>query len=91
MKPLRIYKVFTHSPRDLCFVLCSLDLDVLRAQRITGFFYLNYPEINEVGKSDPMECIAMEFRFTDTYLCFDSNHSQSMETSRFMLGLLDFW
>ena len=25
---------------DLCFVLCSRDLDVLRAQRIIGFFIL---------------------------------------------------
>ena len=32
---------------DLRFVLCSPDLDVIRAQRI---FYLNYPEINEVEK-----------------------------------------
>ena len=38
---------------DLRFVLCSLDLDVLRAQRIM-FFYLNYPQINKVGKSDHM-------------------------------------
>ena len=25
---------------DLCFVLCSLDLDVLRVQRIIGFFII---------------------------------------------------
>ena len=25
---------------DLCFVLCSLDLDILRAQRIIGLFIL---------------------------------------------------
>ena len=35
---------------SLRFVLCSLYLDVQRAQRIMGFF--NYPQINEVGKSD---------------------------------------
>ena len=40
------------SLRDLRFVFCSLYLDVLRAQRIIGFFYLNYPQINEVGISD---------------------------------------
>ena len=40
------------SLRDLRFVLCSRDLDVLRAQRIIGFFYLNYPQIDGVGKSD---------------------------------------
>ena len=34
------------SLRDLRFVLCSRDLDVLRAQRIIGF-YLNYPQIIE--------------------------------------------
>ena len=39
---------------DLCFLLCSLDLDVLCAQRIIGFFYLNYPQINEVGEYDHM-------------------------------------
>ena len=37
---------------DLRFVLCSRDLHVLRAQRIIGFFNLNYPQINEVGKYD---------------------------------------
>ena len=35
---------------DLCFLLCSRDLDVLRTQRIIGFLYLHYPQINEVGK-----------------------------------------
>ena len=39
---------------DLRFVLCSRDLDVLRAQRIMSFFY---PQINEVGKSDHMGVI----------------------------------
>ena len=39
------------SPRDLIFVLCSRDLDVLRAQRSMRFYY---PQINEVGKSDHM-------------------------------------
>ena len=37
------------SQSDLRFVLCSLNLDVLRAQRIIGFYN---PQINEVGKSD---------------------------------------
>ena len=37
---------------DLCFVLCPLDLDVLRAQRIIGSF--NYPQIHQVGKSNHM-------------------------------------
>ena len=36
------------SLRDLRFVVCSRDLDILRAQRIIGF--LNYPQVNEVGK-----------------------------------------
>ena len=38
------------SLRNLRFLLCSLELDVLRAQRIMGIFYLDYPQINEVGK-----------------------------------------
>ena len=42
------------SLRDWCFMLCSLDLDVLRLQRTMGFFYLNYPQINGVVKSDHM-------------------------------------
>ena len=33
-------------------MLTMCDLRVLRAQRIMGFFYFNYPQINEVGKSD---------------------------------------
>ena len=37
------------SLHDLCFLLCLLDLDVLR---IIGFFNLNYSQINEVKKFD---------------------------------------
>ena len=40
------------SQRDLRFVLCSRDLDILRTQRTMVFFNLNYPQINGVGKSD---------------------------------------
>ena len=39
---------------DLGFVLCSRNLDVLRAQRIIGFF-LNYPQIN--GASLKASCL----------------------------------
>ena len=39
------------SLRDLRFVLCSLDLDLLRAQRIIGFILSNYPQLKEVGKA----------------------------------------
>ena len=42
------------SLRDLRFVLRSRDLDVLRAQWIIGFFNLNYPQINAIGKSGHM-------------------------------------
>ena len=42
------------SLRDLHFVLSSLDLNVLQVQWIMGFFFLNYPQINEVRKSDHM-------------------------------------
>ena len=45
------------SLRDLRFALCSRDLDVLRAQRIMGFFYLNYPQIEEAEKSNHMDVI----------------------------------
>ena len=47
------------SLRDLRFVICSRDLDVLRAQRITGFFYLNYPQISVVGKSHQLVVIML--------------------------------
>ena len=44
------------SLRDLHFAPCSRRLNVLgSAQRIVGFFYLNYPQINEVGKCDDYE------------------------------------
>ena len=36
---------------DPIFAFCSRDLDVLSAQRIIGFFNLNYPQINGVVKS----------------------------------------
>ena len=43
------------SLRDLRFVLCSRDLDVLCAQRIIDF-YVNYPQNNEVRIYDRTEC-----------------------------------
>ena len=36
------------SLRDLCFVLCSIEADILRAQRIIGFFIL-ITRINQRG------------------------------------------
>ena len=46
------------SLHDLCFVLCSLDLDELRAQRIMDF-WLNYPQINGVGRSEHLEALGL--------------------------------
>ena len=40
---------------DLLFVLCSLDLDALRAHMTLSFFNLSYPQTNEVEKSDYMD------------------------------------
>ena len=40
---------------DLHFLLCSHEPNILRAQRIVGFSYCNYPQINRVGKSDHMD------------------------------------
>ena len=40
------------SLRDLHFMLCSLDLNVLHVQSIMGFLNLSYPQINKVGKSN---------------------------------------
>ena len=37
------------------FLLCSRDVGVLRAQRIIDFFYLNYPQSNEIRKSNHVE------------------------------------
>ena len=45
------------SLRDLRFVLCSRDLDVLRAQRIVGFYL--YPQINGVGNLDHVDNLAV--------------------------------
>ena len=36
------------SLRDLCFVLCSRDLDILRVQKIISAFLSYYPQIIEV-------------------------------------------
>ena len=46
------------SLRDLRFLLYSLHVDVVRAQRIMDFFNLKQ-QINEVGKSDHMEAIVL--------------------------------
>ena len=40
------------SPCDLRFVFCSLGLDVQKRAKDHGLFYLNYPQINEIGKCD---------------------------------------
>ena len=40
---------------DLCFVLCSRDLDVLSAQRMMGFFIFAYPQINGARKPGHVE------------------------------------
>ena len=45
------------SLRDLRFVFFSLDLDVLRAQRIIGSLSY-YPQINEVRKPDHMAMVS---------------------------------
>ena len=42
--------------RDLRFVLCWLDLDLLHTQRIIyRLFYLEYPQLSEVSKSIHMD------------------------------------
>ena len=46
--------LYTSYTKVLCIIPGSRDLDILRAQRIVGF-YLNYPQINEVRKCDHME------------------------------------
>ena len=47
------------SLRDLRFLLCSRDLDVLRVQRTMGFFHFNYPQTNEVKKSNHIAIFTM--------------------------------
>ena len=56
------------SLRDLRFVHCSRDLDVLRAQRIIGFFYPNYPQITEVRKSDHVGLLQPQFLSHDRFV-----------------------
>ena len=53
------------SLRDLRFVLCSRDLDVLGAQRIMGFFYLDYPQ--KRGQKIGSACL-IYFKFAETPL-----------------------
>ena len=68
------------SLRDLRFVLRSRDLDVLRAQRIIGS-YLNYPQINEVGKSNHMETNELLLIIRASKSCTTSNRSTRMPIS----------
>ena len=58
----------TLSPLDLRSLLCSRDLDVLRTQRIIGF-YLNYPQINELGESDHSNYILCYVMLCYALLC----------------------
>ena len=61
------------SLRDLRFLLCSLDLDVLRVQRIIGFFLkLNHPQINKaVGKSGHVDWLCLSARLFCKYNFLD--------------------
>ena len=49
------------SLRDLCFVLCSRDLDVLRAQRIMGIFILITHKSMGFEKSDHTGLLQLQF------------------------------
>ena len=62
----KINKPFAYSLHDLRFMLYSLNLDVLRAQRIIGYFNLNYPQINGGGKSDHVDVLDETWR--DVYM-----------------------
>ena len=46
---------------DLCFVLCPRDLDYVR--KVSWDFYHNYPQINEVGKSDHSVSVSLTFLY----------------------------
>ena len=67
---------------DLRFVLCSLDLAHTTCAKDHGLSYPNYPQINEVGKSDVSSqseralyvvyfindfCLSINFEFSDVY------------------------
>ena len=67
------------SLRDLRFVLCSLEVGILRAQRVMGFFYLNYPQINAVAeKYDHMVCTIVK-------LAYKTTTKKLINNNRFML------
>ena len=77
----RIYKTFTCSRCELVFVLCSRDLDILRAQRIIGFI-LSYPQINEIGKDRnkrnlhlKLICLALKLRLEAEITHFKASFS----------------
>ena len=57
------------SLRDLRFLFYSLELNILDAQRIMGFFNLDYPQINEVRQFDHMNDIRSLFYRHQAILC----------------------
>ena len=66
------------SLRDLCFVFCSRDLDVLRAQRIMGF-YLDYHK--STRSENPITWLALtNHDFVHRTLSEHTLHSQSLRT-----------
>ena len=80
----RINKPFALS--DPRLVICSRDLDVLHSQRIIGFFNLNYPQFNEVGKSDHIVLLFFSFpsplhhSVPSLLHCFSFSHSSFSST-----------
>ena len=68
------------SLRDLCFVLCSLDLDVTMCyvrKGLWAFLNLNYPQISEIGKSEVIEKLRNYSRVAYFLLCYPTLLSRS--------------
>ena len=74
------------------FVLCSRDLNVLCAQRIVGFFYLDYPQIHEVRKSHRLVCFCdkcVEHFFSFFFALQEDSRSKLQE--ELLQGIYKAW
>ena len=73
-----------HMPslRDLRFVFCSRDLDVRRAQRIIGFFYLTHKSTRSGNPSGIRRKIKTESNYITTTVLLSAFSSTALGNSR---------
>ena len=75
--------------RDLCFVFCSRDLDVLRTQRIMGFFI--FITHKSTRSENAITCSMRHFVLFQTQAGMNSLYNTPPTYSIYIMGLVFKW